>query len=140
MKKLIILFFVVFSFAFKVDFNNQYQIFLTPNQKAILITKVFPINYSNKVITNKGMVLLDYDNADDFVRNSLYLPKDANAKDVEIASFDIDKARYKIIKNLQNKYKTCQIKKIEFLPSDYKKVYFKPTNIIIKYKTTLDCK
>jgi len=140
MKKLIIFFFVVFSFGFKVEFENSYQTFLTPNQKAILITKVFPINYSNKIITNKGMVLLDYDNADDFVRNSLYLPKDANVKDVNIAIFDEDMARYKIIQNLQNKYKTCQIKKIEFLPSNYNEIYFKPTTVTIKYKTVLDCK
>ena len=140
MKKFIIFFFIVFSFAFKVEFNNEYQTFITPNQKAILITKVFPINYTPKIITQKGMILLNYENADDFVRNNLYLPKDANAKNVNIAIFDVDKVRFKIIQNLVKKYKTCQIQKIEFLNNNYKKVYFKPTIINLKYKTILNCK
>jgi len=140
MKKFIVFFFIIFSFAFKVEFNNEYQTFITPNQKAILITKVFPINYTPKIITQKGMILLNYENADDFVRNSLYLPKDANAKNVNIAIFDIDKVRFEIIQNLIKKYKTCQIQKIEFLDNNYKKVYFKPALINLKYKTILECK
>jgi len=140
MKKVILLFFVVFSFAFKVEFNNKYETFLTPTKKAILITKVFPINYKDKIITNKGVILLDYENADDFVRNSLYLPKKAEVKDVNIAIFDVDKIRFKIIKILKNKYKTCQIQKIEFLDDNSQKVYFKPTSLKIKYRTILNCK
>jgi hypothetical protein len=139
-KKLIIFFFALSLFAFKVEFNNEYHTFATPNEQAILITKVFPINYSNKIITKKGMVLLDYDSADEFVRNSLYLPKNANIKDVNIAIFDVDKARFKIIQMLKKKYKTCQIKKIEFLNETLQKVYFKPSTIKLKYKTILDCK
>jgi hypothetical protein len=140
MKKLIILFFITFSFAFKVEFNNEYQTFITPNEKAILITKVFPIDYTNKIITKKGIILLDYQNADEFVRNSLYPPKNAKIKDVDIAVFDVDEARFKIIQMLKNKYKTCEIEKIEFLDNNIQKVYFKPTTINIKYKTTLECK
>jgi hypothetical protein len=140
MKKLIIFFFTLSSFAFKVEFNNEYQTFITPNKQAILITKIFPINYSNKIITKKGMVLLDYDSADEFIRNSLYLPKNTNIKDVNIAIFDVDKVRFEIIQMLKNKYKTCQIKKIEFLNDTLQKVYFKPTTINLKYKTILDCK
>ena len=139
MKKLIIFFFIVFSFAFKVEFNNQYQTYIIPDKQAILITKVFPINYNNKIVTKKGIVLLNYQTADDFVRNSLYLPQGANAKDINIAIFDIDKVRFKIIQMLQKKYKTCQIKKIEFLDDIFQKVYFKPTTINLKYKTILEC-
>jgi hypothetical protein len=139
-KKLIIFFFALSLFAFKVEFNNEYHTFITPNEQAILITKVFPINYKKKIITKKGMVLLDYENADDFVRNSLYLPKNTNVKDVNIALFDVDKVRFEIIQMLKKKYKTCQIKKIKFLNATFQKVYFKPTIISLKYKTILECK
>jgi len=140
MKKVIILFFLISSFAFKVEFINKYQTLITPNQKAILITKIFPINYNPKIITQKGIILLNYENADNFVRNTLYLPKNANIKDVNIAIFDIDKIRYQLITNLQKKYNKCNITKIIFLQNNYKKVYFKPTLITLKYKINLDCK
>jgi hypothetical protein len=138
-KKLIIFFFALSLFAFKVEFNNNYQTFIIPNKKAILITKVFPINYKKKIITKKGIILLDYQNADEFVRNSLYLPKDADVKDVDIAILDIDKIRYKIIKMLQKKYYKCKIKKIEFLDNNYNKAYFKPIILNIRYKVILSC-
>jgi hypothetical protein len=139
MKKLIIFFFVLYLFAFKVEFNNEYHTFITPNEQAILITKVFPINYKKKIITKKGIVLLDYQNADEFVRNSLYLPKDAHIKDVKIAVFDIDKTRYKVITMLKKTYYNCKIKKIEFLDNTYKGLYFKPVLLNIRYKVILSC-
>ena len=139
MKKLI-LFLTSFLFAFEVEFNNNYQTTIFPNQKAILITSnKLNIDYSPKIYTKKGIVLLNYDDADEFVRNDLYLPNGVNVKDVKIAIFDVDKIRYKILQNLSNKYQKCEIKKVIFLNNNFKKVYFKTTFIDLKYKVILDC-
>ena len=140
MKKLI-LFLASFLFAFEVEFNNNYQTTIFPNQKAILITSnKLNINYSPKIYTKKGIVLLNYDDADEFVRNDLYLPNGVNTKDVKIAIFDVDKIRYKILQNLSTKYQKCEIKKVIFLNDNFKKVYFKSAFIDLKYKVILDCK
>ena len=140
MKKLI-LFLASFLFAFEVEFNNNYQTTIFPNQKAILITSnKLNIDYSPKIYTKKGIVLLNYDDADEFVRNDLYLPNGVNVKDVKIAIFDVDKIRYKILQNLSTKYQKCEIKKVIFLNDNFKKVYFKSAFIDLKYKVILDCK
>jgi len=140
MKKLI-LFLASWLFAFEVEFNNNYQTTIFPNQQAILITSnKLNINYSPKIYTKKGIVLLNYDDADDFVRNSLYLPNGVNTKDIKIATFDVDKIRYKILQNLSTKYQKCEIKKVIFLNNNFKKVYFKSAFIDLKYKVILDCK
>jgi len=138
MIKKLIIFLFIFSFAFEVEFSNSYQTFITPNKRAIFINKIFPINYKNIIYTQKGMILLNYNQADEFVRNDLYMPNNSYAKNINIAIIDIDKIRIQLIHKIQTQYR-CKIKKIEFLNTP-KKIYFKPTLIKIKYKTTLECK
>jgi hypothetical protein len=121
-----------------VEFNDTFTKFLTPKQKAILIDKQIDINYPNKIYTKNGVVLLDYEDADKFIRNDFYIPNGVNVKDIKIAIFDIDEFRYKIIQKLSAKYQKCNIKKIIF-SSNTKKIYLKPTTIHINSKIILEC-
>jgi len=136
--KYLIIFLASFLLAFDVEFNDTFTKFITPNQKAILLTKPISINYTPKIYTQKGVVLLNYDKADEFIRNDFYIPNGVDIKDIKIAIFDINSFRYEIIKKLKNKYKTCKIKKIIFLNSP-KKLYFNPTTIKIDTKISLNC-
>jgi len=137
--KYLIIFLASFLLAFEVEFNDTFSKFITPNQKAILIIKPIKIEYSPKIYTKKGVVLLNYDKADEFIRNDFYLPKDVEIKDIKIAIFDINSFRYKIIQQIKDKYKSCNIKKIVFLNSP-KSLYFQATKIEIKTKVILNCK
>ena len=138
--KYLIIFIATFSFGFDMFFKNTYQINLFPNRKAILLetNKTIPINYSPKFYTKKGIVLLDYDNADEFVRNDLYF--NGKIKNVKVAIFDEDKTREKIVQTLKKYYKNCKLKKIEFIDKTQQKVFFQPTNLIVQTKVSLDCK
>jgi len=137
--KYLIIFIASFLLAFDVELNDSFTKFVFPNKQAILITKPIKIDYSPKIYTSKGVILLNYDKADEFIRNNFYLPKGVDVKDIKIVIFDIDDFRYKIIQKLKNKYKTCNIKKIIFLNSP-KKLYFQATKIDIKTKIILNCK
>ena len=136
--KYLFIFIASFLLAFEVEFNDSFTKFITPNQKAILLTKPIKINYNPKIYTQKGVVLLNYDKADEFIRNDFYLPNGVDVKDVKIAIFDIDRFRYKIIQNLEKKYSKCKIKKIIFT-NTFPKVYFKPTKIKLNSKVKLEC-
>ena len=135
----LIIFIASFLLAFDVEFNDTFTKFVTPNQKAILLTKPIKINYNPKIYTQKGVVLLNYDKADEFIRNDFYLPNGVDVKDIKVAIFDVDRFRYKIIQQIKKKYRSCQIKQIIFLNSP-KNLYFKATKIEINTKVILDCK
>jgi len=137
--KFLIVFITSFLFGFDVEFNDSFFKFITPNQKAILLTKPIQIEYNPKIYTPKGVVLLNYEKADNFIRNDFYLPNGVKLKEINIAIFDIDKFRNQTIKTLKQKYKNCNIKKIIFL-NNLNKIYFKQTKIELKIKTILDCK
>jgi len=94
-----------FLFGFDVFFDDYYQKTIFPDKKAILLEtkKPIQINYSPKIYTKKGIVLLNYDSADQFVRNDLYF--NGNIKDIKIGILNIDKIRNKIISRLNKYYK-----------------------------------
>jgi hypothetical protein len=129
-----------FLFGFDVFFDDYYQKTIFPDKKAILLEtkKPIQINYSPKIYTKKGIVLLNYDSADQFVRNDLYF--NGNIKDIKIGILNIDKIRNKIISRLNKYYKNCKLKKIEFKDDLKKNIFFTPTTIIIHSQVTLDCK
>jgi len=139
MRYLYLIFLTTFLLGFEVTFTEKDKISIFLDKKAILLKTKTPIkiDYSPKIYTEKGILLLNYDNADEFVRNSLYF--NGQIKDIKIGILDIDKIRNRIIKKIEKKYQKCNIKKIIFLNS-YKKVYFKPTFLDIKSKVILDCK
>jgi len=141
MKYLMISLMISSLFGFKVEFENHYKTTIFPNIKAIFInSNKVQINYKPKIILDNGIVLLNYPKADDYVRNSLYLPNNVNAENVNVAIFNIDKARNKILHKLNKYYKNCTLDKIIFQNNNYKSVYFKPTTIQINSKVILDCK
>jgi hypothetical protein len=134
---MIFIFIPFLLFAFEVEFNDTFTKFIIPQKKAILLNKPIAINYSPKIYIQNGVILLDYEKADEFIRNDFYMPNGVDAKDIKVAIFDIDKFRYEIIKKLLLKYKKCNIKKIYF--SNAKKIYLKPTNVKINSKVILEC-
>ena len=138
--KYLILFFTTLLFSFEVQFNDTQNVEIFPNQKAILLQTQKPINinYSPKIFTEKGIVLLNYDNADDFVRNDLYF--NGKIKDINIAILNIDKVRNKIIQKLNKYYNNCTLKKITFDNYSYKKIYFSPKILKITSKIVLECR
>ena len=140
--KYLITFIISYSFLFGFDvfFDDYYQKTIFPDKKAILLEtkKPIQINYSPKIYTKKGIVLLNYDSADQFVRNDLYF--NGNIKDIKIGILNIDKIRNKIISRLNKYYKNCKLKKIEFKDDLKKNIFFTPTTIIIHSQVTLDCK
>jgi len=137
--KYLIIFLVTFSFGFEVFFDDYYQKTIFPDKKAILLEtkKPLQIDYSPKIYTKKGIVLLDYDQADQFVRNDLYF--DGNIKDIKVGILNLDEVRNNIIKRLNHYYKNCRLKKLEFKDKIEKKVFFKPTTILIDTKVILEC-
>jgi len=128
-----------FLFGFDVFFDDYYQKTIFPDKKAILLEtkKPIQIDYSPKIYTKKGIILLNYDNADEFVRNDLYF--NGTIKDVNIGILNIDKIRNEIIQRLNKHYKKCTLKKIKFKDNTENKVFFAPTTIVIHTKVTLDC-
>ena len=140
--KYLMIFIIGFSFLFGFDvfFDDYYQKTIFPDKKAILLEtkKPIQINYSPKIYTKKGIVLLNYDDADQFVRNDLYF--NGNIKDVKVGLFDIDSIREKIIERLNKHYKKCTLKKIKFKDNLSQKVFFTPTTVVIHTKITLECK
>ena len=138
--KFLIIFLTTLLFAFEAEFQNTEDIALFPDTKAILLktTKPIKIDYSPKIYTSQGIVLLDYDKADEFVRNSLYFK--GKIEDVEISVFDIDSIRNKIISKLNRHYQNCKLKQINFDENNYKQVYFTPELLKIKSKVILECR
>jgi len=137
--KYLILFIASFLLAFEVEFTKEYKTTIFPKTKAILLETKQPIqiNYSPKIYTQKGIILLNYANADQFVRNDLYF--NGKIKDIKIATINIDKIRNKMILDINRYYKNCKLKKIIFKDSIIKNIYFKPTNIEIKANVILNC-
>jgi len=136
--KYLILFFFSSLFCFEVEFYDVQNIDIFPLKKVILLKTNKPIflNYNHIIRTKKGVLLLNYEKADEFVRNDLYF--NGEIQDIKIGILDIDKIRNQIIIRLNKYYKNCEIKKIIFL-GNYKKIYFKPTFLKIKSKVILDC-
>jgi len=136
----LILFITSFLFAFEVEFIQTKQINIFPDKDAILLVtkKPIQIDYEPKFYTKKGIVLLDYDKADQFVRNDLYF--DGEVKNVKISTLDIDRIRNEMILKLNKYYKNCKLKKILFDDSTIQKIYFKPTNLSLKANIILECK
>jgi len=137
--KYLLIFIASFLLAFEVKFQDVYIINIFPNQKALMLetTKFLNINYTPKLYTNTGIILLNYDKADEFVRNNLYF--DGTIKTVYIKIIDLNNIRYKIIKNIKTKYKKCSIKKIIFTSNLNKTLFFKPTKLKLNYTTILNC-
>jgi len=137
--KYLIIFMAIFSFGFDVFFDDYYQKTLFPDKKAILLEtkKPIKIDYSPKIYTSKGIVLLNYEQADEFVRNNLYF--NGNIKDIKVAILDINEIREKIINKLNKYYKNCVLKKVIFKDNSSKKIFFEPTTITIKSNIVLDC-
>jgi len=137
--KFLILFITTFLFGFKVEFNNIQKIHLFPDKKAILLetTKPIKIDYSPKIYTSKGIILLNYKKADEFVRNNLYF--NGSIKNINIAIFNINENRNLIIQKLNKYYKKCNIDKIIFKDNFYEKVYFTPKILKINSKIILEC-
>jgi hypothetical protein len=141
MKKLIILI-ASLVFAFEVEFTKIHKEYVVPNENAILIktqkTLTFPFKF---VKTPNGYILFgDINQINYWLENNFYLPEDAKIENIKIAVIDMDKIQYKILKELKNKYKDCEIKKVIFLTPDEEKVILKPQTITTKYKIILDCK
>jgi len=141
MKKLIILI-ASLVFAFEVEFTKIHKEYIVPNKDAILIKThknlTFPFKY---IKTNEGYILIgDVDEINYWLENNFYAPDDAEFKNIKIAIIDTDKIQYKIIKELKNRYKDCEIKKVIFLSPDEEKVILKPQTVTTKYKIILDCK
>jgi len=128
-----------FLFGFDVFFDDYYQKTIFPDKKAILLETKKPIkvDYSPKIYTKNGIILLNYDNADQFVRNDLYF--DGNIKDVKVGILNLDKIRSEIINRLNHHYKNCRLKKIIFKDHTKKRVFFNPTTIVIHTQIVLDC-
>jgi len=137
--KYLIIFITSFLFAFEVEFVDTQTINIIPNQKAILLKtkKPLTIDYTPLIHTKKGIVLLNYQKADEFVRNDLYF--NGEIKDINIAILEIDKIRDKTIQKLNKYYKNCKLKKIIFLENQYKTIYFKAINLKITLKVILNC-
>jgi len=140
MKYLLIFIIPLFLFAFEVEYTKFYQTTIFPNQKAILLetNKPIQIDYKSKIYTKQGIVLINYNDADEFVRNDLYF--NGKIKDVKVAFLNLDNIRFNLIREIKMTYKTCKIKKIIFKNEIFKKVFFKPTNLIIEAKIILNCK
>ena len=138
--KYLILFFTTLLFSFEVQFNDTQNVEIFPNQKAILLQTQKPINikYSPKIYTKKGIVLLNYEKADQFVRNELYFNGDI--KNINIALINIDKIRNTIIEKLNKSYKRCKLKTIIFAKNTNKTIYFSPKLLKINSKIILKCK
>ena len=139
--RFLLLSFVLFSFLFsyKVEFVEKFSKFIIPNQKVILLTKQIPIEYSPKIYSEKGTILLDYEKADQFIRNSFYLPKGVEVKELKVGVLDKDRFRLEIIDKIKRKYRGCRVEKLIFLNDDIETIYFKPKNVTIKTKVELNC-
>ena len=142
MKKLLFIF-PIFVFAFNVEFTKIYKKYIIPTKDAILIkTKApnltFPFEYRR---VNNGYILIgNIRDINNYLDNDFYAPNDAKFNNIKITIIDTDKIQYKIIQNLQKKYKKCSIKNIIFLSPDEKKIITHPTTLTLKYKIKLDCK
>ena len=135
-----LLFLITFLSAYEVEFNDTFTKFIVPNQTAIFINKPLNIDYNPKFYTQNGVLLLDYDKADEFIRNDFYTPKGVKIEDKKVGIFDIDSFRIEIMKKLKLKYKKCDIKKIVFNNPPFQKIYFKQTFIKLNTKTILECR
>jgi len=142
MKKLFLIL-PIFLFAFNVKFIKIYKKYIIPNKEAILIqTKNPNLSFPFKFIRVKNGYIL-YGNIqaiNNWLNNDFYAPSDANFKNIKIAIINTDEIQYKIIQNIQKKYKQCSIKNIVFLSPDEEKIITKAQFIQLKYKIILNCK
>ena len=140
--KYLILLIAIFLNAFDVEFIKVYKKYIIPKEDAVLIkTKKiisFPFNF---IKTSNGYILYgDIDQINMYLENDFYAPDDAKFENIKIAFIDKDKIQYDIIKKIKRTYKTCQLKKIEFLTLDEDQIITKPSTIKEKVKIILKCK
>ncbi|NPA11009.1 MAG: hypothetical protein GXO62_02070 [Epsilonproteobacteria bacterium] len=129
-------------FGYEVEFTKIYKEYITPKQKTVMIETKAQITTPYKFIkTKNGYILLgDYNDINLWLENSFYPPKDTKFKDVKIAYIDYDNLQQKVLQKIKKVYKNCTLKKVQFLTPDEEKIITKPTQIVVKYKITLECK
>jgi len=140
-KLLLILFLTIPLFAFEVEFTKIYKKYVIPKTQAILIKTKANISFPFKFYKVKdGYILIENRDVDNYLNNEFYAPDDAKFINIKIASIDMDKIQYEIIKKIKKTYKSCNIKKLIFLTPDEEKIILKPVTIKEKYKIILECK
>ena len=142
MKKLLLIL-PIFLLAFNVVFTKVYKKYIIPDKDAVFIQTsspnlTFPFKY---IKVQNGYILYgDMQKINNYLNNTFYAPNNTKFNYIKIAIIDTDKIQYKIIQNLQKKYKKCSIKNIIFLSPDEKKIITHPTTLTLKYKIKLNCK
>ena len=141
MKKLFLIL-PIFLFAFNVEFTKIYKKYIIPNKDAILIKTKADLTFPFEFIrVQDGYILYgNIQTINNWLNNNFYAPNDAKFKNLKITVVDTDKIQYKIIQNIQKKYKRCSIKNIIFLSPDEKIIITKPEFLKLKYKIILNCK
>ncbi len=141
MKKLFLIL-PIFLFAFNVEFTKIYKKYIIPNKDAILIKTKADLTFPFEFIrVQDGYILYgNIQTINNWLNNNFYAPNDAKFKNLKITVVDTDKIQYKIIQNIQKKYKKCSIKNIIFLSPDEKIIITKPEFLKLKYKIILNCK
>jgi len=128
-------------FAFEVEFTKIYKKYIIPKTPAILIKTKENLSFPFKFYKVKdGYILIENRDVDNYLNNEFYAPDDAKFINTKIATIDMDKIQYEIIKKIKKTYKNCNIKQLIFLTPDEEKIILKPTVIKEKYKIILDCK
>ncbi len=141
MKKLFLIL-PIFLFAFNVEFTKIYKKYIIPNKDAILIKTKADLTFPFEFIrAQDGYILYgNIQTINNWLNNNFYAPNDAKFKNLKITVVDTDKIQYKIIQNIQKKYKKCSIKNIIFLSPDEKIIITKPEFLKLRYKIILNCK
>ncbi len=141
MKKLFLIL-PIFLFAFNVEFTKIYKKYIIPNKDAILIKTKADLTFPFEFIrVQDGYILYgNIQTINNWLNNNFYAPNDAKFKNLKITVVDTDTIQYKIIQNIQKKYKRCSIKNIIFLSPDEKIIITKPEFLKLKYKIILNCK
>lgn len=141
MKKLFLIL-PIFLFAFNVEFTKIYKKYIIPNKDAILIKTKADLTFPFEFIrAQNGYILYgNIQTINNWLNNNFYAPNDAKFKNLKITVVDTDKIQYKIIQNIQKKYKKCSIKNIIFLSPDEKIIITKPEFLKLRYKIILNCK
>ena len=141
MKKLFLIL-PIFLFAFNVEFTKIYKKYIIPNKDAILIKTKADLTFPFEFIrVQDGYILYgNIQTINNWLNNNFYAPNDAKFKNLKITVVDTDTIQYKIIQNIQKKYKKCSIKNIIFLSPDEKIIITKPEFLKLRYKIILNCK
>lgn len=141
MKPLIFISLFSTLFAFEVHYKENYPVNITFTHDAVFLNtdQSLEVKLPYFKLSNGYLIYADHDTLDEYLRNSLYLPKNTKVEYKKIALIKRNYIRAKLIETIKKSYKQCKIDNITFLNS-LKPYYLKEQSINLEINITLECK